>query len=129
MNSWPWGFSNGGSTIGLGDFITVPSRDGDYYRVTNNYFYNGRGCGVVAKASNGVVSGNSINKMLYPAIELSPNFAAKEGGFTSNNTVCFPCITTSCLPSQIAGQDVQEHSIVPCLSSATSCMPHPASQK
>ena len=92
MNSWPWGFSNGGSSIGLGDFITVPSRDGDYYRVTNNYFYNGRGCGVIAKASNGVVSGNSINKMLYPAIELSPNFAAKEGGFTSNNTVCPPCI-------------------------------------
>lgn len=80
---WPPGFS----AIGLGDFITVPSRDGDFYRVTGNYIYNGRGCGVISKASNGVISENSINKMLYPAIELGPNFQAKEGSFVSNTTV------------------------------------------
>ena len=82
---WPPGFAS----LGTGGFITVPSRDGDYYRVTNNYFYNGRGCGVISKASNGAISGNSINKMLYPAIELSPNFEAKEGSFVSNTTVSF----------------------------------------
>ena len=80
---WPPGFAD----LTVGSFITVPSRDGDYYRLTSNYIYNGRGCGVISKASNGVISGNSINKMLYPAIELSPNFQAKEGSFVSNTTV------------------------------------------
>ena len=81
---WPPGFS----ALGLGAFITVPSRSGANFRVTSTYIYNGRGCGVIAKASNGTISGNSINKMLYPAIELSPNFEAKEGAFVSNSTVC-----------------------------------------
>ena len=80
---WPPGFAD----LSVGSFITVPSRDGDYYRLTSNYIYNGRGCGVISKASNGVISGNSINKMLYPAIELSPSFQAKEGSFVSNTTV------------------------------------------
>ena len=80
---WPAGFVD----LGLGDFITVPSRSGANFRVTSTYFYNGRGCGVVAKASNGTISGNSINKMLYPAIQLGPSFEAKEGAFVSNTTV------------------------------------------
>ena len=89
VSVWPPGFAG----LTQGSFITVPSRDGDYYRVTNNYIYNGRGCGIISKASNGVISGNSINKMLYPAIELSPNFEAKEGSFVSNTTVG-SCLTT-----------------------------------
>ena len=80
---WPPGFAD----LTVGSFITVPSRDGDFYRLTSNYIYNGRGCGVISKASNGVISGNSINKMLYPAIELSPSFQAKEGSFVSNTAV------------------------------------------
>ena len=86
---WPPGFAD----LAVGSFITVPSRDGDYYRLTSNYIYNGRGCGVISKASNGVISGNSINKMLYPAIELSPSFQAKEGSFVSNTTVGLGLIT------------------------------------
>ena len=90
MTVWPPGFAD----LSVGSFITVPSRDGDYYRLTSNYIYNGRGCGVISKASNGVISGNSINKMLYPAIELSPSFQAKEGSFVSNTTVRPGPITT-----------------------------------
>lgn len=83
-------FPPGFASLGLGAFITVPSRSGANFRVTSSYFYNGRGCGVIAKASNGTISGNSINKMLYPAIQLGPSFEAKEGAFVSNATVRIP---------------------------------------
>ncbi len=93
---WPAGFVD----LGLGDFVTVPSRSGANFRVTATYFYNGRGCGVVAKASNGTISGNSINKMLYPAIQLGPSFEAKEGAFVSNTTVCACCYPRMSLEMQ-----------------------------
>ena len=83
-------FPPGFASLDVGAFITVPSRSGANFRVTSTYFYNGRGCGVTAKASNGTITGNSINKMLYPAIQLGPSFEAKEGAFVSNTTVRTP---------------------------------------
>ncbi|BDA44754.1 hypothetical protein COCOBI_06-2320 [Coccomyxa sp. Obi] len=83
VTSWPSGFAG----MPFNSFITVPSRNGMNYKVTNNYISNNRGHGVVTRASGGTVSGNTIVGNSYGAIELAPTFNAVEGAFIKDTVV------------------------------------------
>ena len=78
LASWPPRFTG----MPFNSFITVPTRSGSGYMVTNNYIANGRGRGVIVRGSNGQVTGNSINYIAFDAINLVPGFdPTREGGF------------------------------------------------
>ncbi len=88
LTSWPSAFTG----APVGSFVTIPSANGKGFSVTGNFIKNGRGRGVVSRASSGLIANNRIEYMTYVGIHLSPGFDSHEGAFIKDVVVSHPAV-------------------------------------
>ncbi len=86
MTVWQPGF------VGMpaGSFVSPTSRVGNNYAITNCYIFNGRGRGLIVRASQSLIQGNTIIHMTDTSIHMAPGLDfSREAGFNEDMLVSF----------------------------------------
>jgi hypothetical protein len=75
-------------TIGTGDVLASPDRSGSGYQVLNTTIENNRARGIIAKGSNGLIQGNTIDGSTVAGIVVAAEpWPWQEGDFSHNVSI------------------------------------------
>jgi hypothetical protein len=106
-SNWTYGVAMVVDTLMTGtsisDYFYSKNRSGAGFKVINNQIGHNRSRGIIIKASDGLISGNTIVGSAMSGILLSPEFYWMEGGCPSNIEICNNTIRNCMYYSNMSG--------------------------